>query len=219
MKFNSIIATLCLSFAFSGVARADSLADQVQELARGWDHANFEIKDSKTSLAALKTLEAQAAAVAASNPKSADPLVWKAIIVSTEAGDTGGLGALGMAGDAKKLLEKAAALNPNALGDGSVYTTLGSLYYQVPGFPIGFGDSAKARNYLLKGLAQNPSGLDANYFYGDYLFHQGKFADAKKALETALNAPARPDREVGDKGRRAEVAELLAQVKLKLEKQ
>jgi hypothetical protein len=63
---------------------------------------------------------------------------------ATEGGAKGGLRGLAKAKDARRLPERAEA-NPAALGDGSVYASLGSLYAQVPGFPVGFGDAAKAR--------------------------------------------------------------------------
>ncbi len=212
----SLILSLSLSLAAAGAANARALDADLLSLAQRWDHANFEIKDPAARLTELKKLEAEAAALSAKNPKSADPVAWDGIITSSEAGASGGLGALGYAKDAKKLFEKAAALNPNALGDGSVNTSLGSLYAQVPGFPIGFGDAGKAKQYLAKGLAQNPTGVDANFFEADYLFRQKQYAEAKKALEAALNAPARPGREIGDKGRKAEAASLLLKVNSKL---
>ena len=46
--------------------------------------------------------------------------------------------------------------------DGSAYNSLGVLYYKVPGWPVGFGDKAKARELLQKALAINPKGIDAN---------------------------------------------------------
>ena len=115
-----------------------------------------------------------------------------------------------------QLLERAEQLNPRALGDGSVYTSLGSLYSQVPGFPIGFGDPGKARAYLQKALAINPNGVDPNFFYGDFLFRQGDYAGAVKALERAMAAPPRPGRAVADQGRKDDAAVLLAQARAKL---
>ena len=35
-------------------------------------------------------------------------------------------------------------------------SSLGVLYYKVPGWPIGFGDKDKARDLLQKALAVNP---------------------------------------------------------------
>jgi tetratricopeptide (TPR) repeat protein len=199
--------------AGAALAQGD-LGARVETLARTWDHVNYETRGpAKADQAAA--LAAQADAVARQFPGRAEPLVWKAIALSTEAGAKGGLGGLSLAKQAKATLEQAEKINPNALGDGSVYTSLGSLYYQVPGFPVGFGDKAKAQAYLKKALAQNPNGLDPNYFYGDYLFHQGQYADAERALQKALAAPPRPGREIADRGRRAEAAALLAQARAK----
>lgn len=217
-KFIGLSAAVALSAgllsAGGALAQSGDLATRVETLARGWDHVNYEVRGAAKAdqAAALAT---QADAVARQFPGRAEPLVWKAIALSTEAGAKGGLGGLALAKEARATLEQAEKLNPNALGDGSIYTSLGSLYYQVPGFPVGFGDKGKAQAYLKKGLAQNPAGLDPNYFYGDFLFRQGQYAEAEKALQRALAAPARPGREVSDRGRRAEAAALLAQVRAK----
>ena len=55
--------------------------------------------------------------------------------------------------------------------DGAAYTSLGALYYQVPGWPLGFGDDAAARTMLRKGLAIDPDGIDANYGDGARRHH------------------------------------------------
>ena len=133
------------------------------------------------------------------------------IIAASLAGAKGGLGALTLAKDAKAALERALELDAKALS-GSAYTSLGSLYYQVLGWPIGFGNDAKARELLDKALALNPDGIDPNYFLGDFLYRQRDYDGARKALERALKAPARPDRPLGDEGRRAEIKELLAKL-------
>jgi tetratricopeptide (TPR) repeat protein len=113
--------------------------------------------------------------------------------------------------NAKKIFEKALEINPAAL-DGSAYTSLGSLYYQVPGWPISFGDDKKAAEYLKKGLSINPDGIDPNYFYADYLFRSGDYSGAEKSLRKALQAPARNSRKVADDGRRKEINQLLEKV-------
>jgi Tfp pilus assembly protein PilF len=81
------------------------------------------------------------------------------------------LGALSLVKQARTNLEKAIEIEPNAL-QGSAWTSLGALYYQVPGWPIGFGDKDKADEMLKKALAINPDGIDPNYFYGDYLLKE-----------------------------------------------
>lgn len=133
-----------------------------------------------------------------------DLLIWSAIVKSSWAGAKGGMGALSLAKAAKKSLEQAIAQDPKAL-DGSAYTSLGALYYQVPGWPIGFGDDDKAGSLLKKALTINPAGIDANYFYADFLLDQGHKAEAKTYFMKALAAAPRPGREVADQGRRAEI--------------
>ena len=83
------------------------------------------------------------------------------------------------------------------------------LYYKVPGWPVGFGDKAKAQELLQKALAINPKGIDPNFFYGEYLVETRHPDEAVAYLERALQAPARPGREVADAGRREEARQLL----------
>ena len=109
---------------------------------------------------------------------------------------------------AKALYEQAIQIDGNAL-DGSAYNSLGVLYYKVPGWPVGFGDKAKARELLAKALAINPKGIDANYFYGEYLLETRQPDEAMAYLERALQAPARPGRTLADAGRRDEAKALL----------
>jgi len=114
--------------------------------------------------------------------------------------------------------EKALSINPEAL-KGSAYTSLGTLYAKVPGWPLGFGDDDKAKEMLQKAVAINPTGIDANYFYASYLADEGETAEAEKYLLKAQQAPARPERPVADKGRQKEIAELLAKLKKEQEEQ
>jgi len=212
-KLLGLAAAIVFS-AGAALAQSSDLNTRVETLAHSWDHVNYETRGpAKVEQAAA--LAAQADAAARQYPGHAEPLAWKAIALSTEAGAKGGLGGLALAKEARATLEQAERINPNALGDGSVYTSLGSLYYQVPGFPLGFGDKGKAQTYLRKALAANPTGLDANYFYGDFLMRQGQYAEAQRALEKAMAAPARPGREIADRGRKAEVSALLAQMRNK----
>ena len=140
---------------------------------------------------------------------------WHGIVASTYAGVKGPFGALSLAKEARDALLAAEALDPSVL-DGSVYTSLGTLYYKVPGGLIGFGDKALAEDYLKKALSANPDGIDPNYFYGEFLFEEDNYNAARDALLKAKQAPKRPDRPLADEGRQAEIEALLARVNAKL---
>ncbi len=199
-----------LSFALS--AAGESSLRQIQTR---WAEINYQTPEAKRE-AALAKLADEAEQVVAAEPNAAELRVWHGIVLSTWAGAKGGLGALALVKQAKAEFEKAIALDATAL-DGSAYTSLASLYYQVPGWPIGFGDEDKAEALFQQALALNPNGIDPNYFHGDFLLRQKRYGEARTALEKALAAPARPGREVADAGRRDEARALLAQVKEKLE--
>ena len=60
--------------------------------------------------------------------------------------------------------------------------TLGILYHKVPGWPIAFGDDDDEKNYLEKALALNPQGIDPHYFYGEFLYDERDYTEAKNHL-------------------------------------
>ena len=64
---------------------------------------------------------------------------------------------------AKQEFEHAIEINPSVM-NGSAYTSLGSLYYQVPAWPFGFGDDKKAQQLLEKGLKIDPEGNRLKFF-------------------------------------------------------
>ncbi len=187
---------------------------QLERIQGRWAEINYQLP-AKQREGALAELAGQAGKAAAAEPQAAELHIWHGIVLSTWAGAKGGLGALELVKQAKAELEQALKLDPRAL-DGSAYTSLGSLYYQVPGWPIGFGDDGKAEEMLKKALALNPDGIDPNYFYGDFLLRKKRYAEARTVLEKALAAPDRPTRASADAGRRAEARALLEVVKGKL---
>jgi tetratricopeptide (TPR) repeat protein len=155
-----------------------------------WADIHYGLPEKQREAAFAELAERAGRAVAA-EPEAAELRIWHGIVLSTWAGAKGGLGALGLVKEAKAELETALRLDPRAL-DGSAYTSLGSLYYQVPGWPVGFGDDAQAEKLLKQALAINPGGIDPNYFHGDFLSRQKRYAEARTALEKALAAPTAP---------------------------
>jgi tetratricopeptide (TPR) repeat protein len=203
MKWLAVPAMMWVSMAaFAG------LDEDVRSLQGEWEQIKYR-RPAAEQEKAFESLTKTADEVRARHAGRAEPQIWYGIIAASYAGARGGLGALSVVKEAKKALEQALALDAKAL-QGSAYTSLGSLYYQVPGWPIGFGDDDKARDLLQKALALNPEGIDPNYFLGDFLYRKGEYQAARQVLEKALKAPARPDRALADEGRRKEIETLLA---------
>lgn len=202
MKKITVIAVLTALLTATAV-QAGTLDEEILSLQKEWAIINYKsVEDERES--AFAELAARARVVAERFPDRAEPLVWEGIILSTYAGSKGGLGALGLIDDARNRLLEAEEIDPAAL-DGSIYTSLGSLYYQAPGWPISFGSDKKADAYLSRALEINPDGIDPNYFYGDYLIEQGDYKNAIEVLHHALKAPSRPARSLADLGRRNEI--------------
>ena len=192
-----------------GIAVAGEPAtSSVNQVRDRWAQINYQLPKPQRE-AAFEALLHQSEKIRQATPRDAAALIWEGIVLSSLAGEKGGMGALGLVKRARADFEAAIKLDAGAL-DGAAYTSLGALYYQVPGWPLGFGDDAAARTMLRKGLAIDPDGIDANYFYADFLRDQKDWAGARTAFQKALAAPARPGREVADAGRRQE-----AQAKLK----
>jgi tetratricopeptide (TPR) repeat protein len=208
-------ALLCAAAALAVAPRAHAAAvdDAVVQLQRDWEVIQYQ-SPTNAREKQFEALAAKAHKVSETYPANGEPLVWEGIIVSSWAGAKGGLGALSLVKQAKALYEKAIQIDGNVL-EGSAYNSLGVLYYKVPGWPIGFGDKAKAEEMLQKALAINPNGIDPNYFYGEYLVETRQGEKAVPFLERALQAPPRPGRQIADSGRRDEARHLLAKVKAK----
>jgi len=203
-----LIASL---YSAAAAAQSDGLAEGILDIQHQWEHIHYQLPENQQE-AAFPQLEENADALVKRYPDRAEPLVWKAIVLSTHAGAKGGFSALSMVRQARDLLEQAEKIDPDAL-NGSIYTTLGSLYYQVPGWPLGYGDDKKAETFLKKALQINPNGIDPNYFYGDFLYRKGRYSQALAVLEKAMHAPHRPNRPLADEGRRREIQAVIAKIK------
>jgi Tfp pilus assembly protein PilF len=57
-----------------------------------------------------------------------------------------------------------------------------------------------------------PNGLDAWYFYGDFLFTQSEYPKAVEVFQHALKIPPHPDRPLWDKNRRLVIEEDMAKI-------
>lgn len=214
-SLRTVFVALALLASLPASALDAAGQQRLRELQTRWAEINYTLPEKQRE-GAFAELEANAEQAVEAAPDAPELLIWRGIVLSTWAGAKGGLGALDLVKKARSSFEAAIAIDPNAL-DGSAYTSLGSLYYQVPGWPIGFGDDKRAEALLKQALEINPDGIDPNYFYGDYLYREKRYAEARDALLRALAAPDRPDRKVADDGRRAEARALLAKFEAALD--
>jgi tetratricopeptide (TPR) repeat protein len=189
---------------------ADDLGTQLGDLGHGWAQVYYQTPESKQE-ELYPPLIAKADTIARANPARAEPLIWESIILSSYAKVKGGLGAVDVAEKARDFALAAVKLDDKAM-DAGAYTSLGVLYYKVPGWPIGFGSDKKAKQYLDRALAIAPTAIDVNYFYGDFMIEQGDKQKARTFLEKALEAPARPGRADADAGRKQEIQADLAKI-------
>ena len=207
----AMLAGASMSLSAFAASAPDDLDQGIRALQNDWAVIKYQTPANQRETR-FEALSQQAHALTERFAAKAEPHIWEGIILSSWAGAKGGLGALGLAKQAKAEYETAIQIDSKALG-GSALNSLGVLYYKVPGWPVGFGDNKKAEALLQQALAINPDGIDANYFYADYLIYRNRKPEAIPYLEKALKAPPRPGREVADAGRKQEARALLESVR------
>lgn len=213
MKLSVRISLLVIAVlaASPHVRAADALSPEVRRLQTKWETIKFDVPEGDEQTRQMNALGLDADAVAAKFPEMPEALIWDGIITSERASMASAFSALGLAKRARDILEQAHKLDPARLDAGAT-VSLGVLYYRVPGFPVGFGDKARARQLLEDGIRLAPNGLDAWYFYGDFLYSQNERQKAAAVFQHALKIPQHPDRPLWEKNRRLMIEELLAKI-------
>jgi len=211
-----IITLLSIStMSFANTAK-ELNTDGIAKIRLQWAQANYQLT-GKEQIKAFEQLQKEVEELTSTFPNSAESWIWSGIVKSSYAGKKGGLAALSLAKEARKHLEKAIGLDAMAL-KGSAYTSLGVLYFKLPGWPISFGDDKKAEVFLKKALKINPEGKEPNYFYGEYLYDERDYKEAKRYLLIAQNIPTRRNSQLADEFRQKEIAQVLAKVEKRLKK-
>ena len=86
---------------------------------------------------------------------------------------------------------------------------------QVSGAPILLVVVEYIAAVLEQAVKLAPTGLDAWYFYGDFLYDQKEYSKAAEAFHHALSLPPHPDRPLWDKNRRLVIQERLDSIAAK----
>lgn len=192
MKKTTFVALLLLS----SQCFAENLNASLQSIESAWASIYYSTPKQKRgpeySQLLTKTIN-----LSKQYPKSAEPIIWEAIVKATNADHQDPVSALEAIHEARDLLLKAIEINPQAMS-GSAYVTLGTLYYMVPKWPIGFGDEATAEKMLQTALKINPDGIDSNYFYGDFLLSNNRLNEAEKYFNRAIAVPVRKEQFYAD---------------------
>ncbi len=201
MRFMTLIAvSIAMLVSSAPITRASdnrAMDADILVVAEEWAKIKYLSKDDSERKEKMEVLGAKADALATKYPGRVEVLIWDGIVTSERASLTWGLSALGHANRARDLLLEAYKMDPKAL-DAGAPTSLGVLYYRVPGFPLGWGDTDKARHLLEEAVRNAPNGRDAHYFYADFLYEQGEYQKAEEVLKAALALPKHPERPVWD---------------------
>lgn len=203
--------SLIVCFAFYNSANAAAYDQELEKLRHDWAVAKYQTPRNQ-QIPVFEKIIAEAENLNTKYPHQPAVMIWYGTVLSSYAQIKGGMSVLPHVKKARDLLEAAVQMNKGA-EQGFGLGVLGALYARVPGWPVAFGDKAKARQYLQMAVQVDPKGSDANYYYGDFLVTVKEPQAAKEHLEIAKNAPIRPGHEIQDRGRKGEIASSLAKLK------
>ncbi|MBM4206554.1 MAG: hypothetical protein FJ190_00615 [Gammaproteobacteria bacterium] len=192
MKLTTFVALTLLAWQ----CFADAVVNTTQAIESEWASIYYTLPKAKQQ-AAYEALLNQTAKLSDENPQSSELLFWQAILLASNAELQDGFTALKAIHKARDLLQKSISINPQT-ANGSAYVTLGTLYYMVPKWPIAFGDDEKAEEMFQSALKINPTGIDTNYFYGDFLLAANSQQEAQQYFEKAIDAPIRKEQAFAD---------------------
>jgi tetratricopeptide (TPR) repeat protein len=207
------VAPLLLVLAQATASATTTDFDQeLSAIIRDYDSANYDSSGDEAKVKAFDAVVKRAANLAKQYPNRGEALVWQG---QSQAAQSAVDRSLGLAKQARKTLEAAVAITPNAYAI-EAYSTLGAMYANIPGFPLAFGDKKKARECYQKALAINSNSIGANVGYASLLLKLDQYADAIKHASAGLNGTPRPGREKADKASRANAENIIAKAKAKL---
>ena len=205
------VAALLAVLACSSATAAD-LDQELAALARERDAAQYGTATDEARFKGFEAMSTHAAALAKQHPRRPEPLVFEAWALIDQSSVHKNFSSLGLLKQARQKLEAALALEPN---NAAANSTLGSLYFNVPRFPLSFGDKKKGRAYSKKALAIEPTSGWMNLDYAKCLLKDEDYLGAIKHATVTLQAPMHPGSK-RDTNSRAEAEAVIVQAKAKL---
>ncbi|MGZ8236158.1 hypothetical protein [Methylobacter tundripaludum] len=192
MKKTTFVALLLLS----SQCVAETLNESLNRIESEWAAIYYNTPKKQQKSAYLQLLD-KTNQVSKQYPHDAEPLFWQAVVKASCADHQDAVSALDAIDEARDLLSKAIAINPKTM-NGSAYVVLGTLYYMAPEWPIAFGNDDEAGKLLQTALKINPTGIDSNYYYGEFLLSNDKIKEAESYFKKASEAPVRPEQLFAD---------------------
>lgn len=144
-----------------------------------FDAINEEKKDSRIKIY-QKSIDAADKAIQ-EDSKSVLAHFWKAAAVGKQGLDIGVTKALKSARPMRESLEIVLG-NDEKFEYGGAHRALGRLYYELPGWPLSFGDNDKALEHLKKSMNLFPDHLGNRIYYAQMLLKKGQKEEAKKQI-------------------------------------
>lgn len=181
--------TVAFLILISSTISASPIMPEINRIESQWAKIYYS-KTSKEQKNNYPTLLKATLSLSKEHPNSTELMIWQAIVLASNAAFENPISALDSISKAKHLLEASLKKDPQSL-KGAAFVVLGTLYYMTPGWPLSFGNQQEAEKLLLMGLKINPSSIDANYFYADYLLSIDRKPEATKYFQLALTCPSR----------------------------
>lgn len=191
-------------------ASAQTCPELVIDLRQRWDEITFQMPADERANA-YAALAEDAFVGTTAQPNCTEAWVWNGIAEASYAEAGNMFVALGALRRAHAALTEAVRQDGRVMA-GAAHTALAAIYYRSYPWPFGLGDDELAAEEFKQALALAPNDIDANYYYGDYLISEGRYAEARAALQKALAAPPRYGRDSADAGRREQAQALLARI-------
>lgn len=219
MRYKRLFIYLLALASWSLLSCAHATLDEdIDYLQTRWAQIKYQVDDADERIEQMDQLIETASQVTARYPDRAEPKIWQAMILATQAEQKVNLSSLTLGAEARDLLLEAEKIDPYAL-NGAVYTSLGLLYTYAPPWPFSFGNDKTAEKYFKKALERYPDDIDTNFYYALFLRNQKEREQALEYYQKAYDAPSRENRELADAGRREEISQAIEELQMQIKEQ